>query len=92
MLKPIFTEKSLESARRGKYSFWVDSSLTKSRIKSEISGLFDVHVTSIKTVLGKSESRRNLKGRRFTTKTTKKAVVTLKEGEKIDIFEETKKK
>ncbi len=92
MIRPIFTEKSLAEAKNGKYSFWVDKGLTKLAIKTEISRVFGVHVTGVKTVSGKVENRRNLRGVRFLTRPTKKAIISVKDGEKIDIFEESKKK
>jgi large subunit ribosomal protein L23 len=91
MLKPVFTEKSLKMAKTGKYSFWVGMDMNKTGIKSEITNAFGVHVTSVKTMVGGSEARRNTKGQKFSTKGTKKAIVTLKEGEKLDVFEENKK-
>jgi len=91
MIKPVFTEKSLKMAKVGKYSFWVGIGMDKMGIKSEVAKTFGVHVTSVKTITGKSEARRNTKGQKFLTKGTKKAIVTLKEGEKLDIFEESKK-
>lgn len=91
MLKPIFTEKSLKLAKEGKYTFLVEMSMEKPSIKAEIGRAFGVHVTQVKTVVGHSESKRNTKGRKFSTKSVKKAIVTLKSGEKIDIYEETKK-
>lgn len=91
MIKPVFTEKSLKQAREGKYTFLVEMSMEKPRVKAEIGRAFGVHVTGVKTVVGKSESRRNTKGQKFSTRGVKKAIVTVKSGEKIDIFEETKK-
>ena len=91
MIWPVFTEKSLKMAKTGKYSFWVAPGLNKMGIKSEVGKTFSVHVVSVKTITGHSEARRNTKGQKFLTKRTKKAIITLKEGEKIDIFEEGKK-
>lgn len=91
MLKPVFTEKSLKQAHEGKYSFWVDKNMTKNEIKSEISKLFGVHVLSVKTILVKGENGRNMRGKKYSVKPAKKAIVSLKEKEKIDLFEESKK-
>jgi large subunit ribosomal protein L23 len=91
MIKPVFTEKSLKMAKTGKYSFWVGPGMNKTGIKSEIAKDFGVHITSIKTITGHGEARRNAKGQQFSTKGTKKAIVTLKEGEKLEVFEESKK-
>lgn len=91
MIKPVFTEKSLKSAKEGIYTFWVDRTDGKSTIKAELSKLFGVHVKSIRTISVKGETGRNMKGTKYSTVTQKKAVVTLKDKEKIDIFEESKK-
>lgn len=90
MIKPVFTEKSLNLANLGKYVFWVGKNDTKPQIKSEVSKIFGVSVKEIKTLNGKSEKGRNARGRKFVKKATKKAIVTLKKGEKIDIYEKTK--
>lgn len=91
MIKPVFTEKSLRMAKEGSYSFWVDRDMTKNFIKSEISKLFGVHVTNVRTINVKGETGRNLRGVRYAKKPVKKAIVTLKDKEKIELFEESKK-
>ena len=91
MITPIFTEKSLKMAKIGKYSFWIEKGMDKPGVKAEIAKVFGVHVTGVQTIVGHPESKRNTKGQRFITKGDKKAIVTLKSGEKIDIFEEGKK-
>lgn len=92
MLKPVYTEKSLGNAKRGSYSFWVDKNLNKTEIKKLIGKTFDVHVVTIKTANYKKEIKRNYKGVTQKIAAAKKAIVTLKDKEKIDIFEETKTK
>lgn len=92
MLKPIFTEKSLKLAKEGRYSFWVEKGKTKGAIKAEIGDIFGVHVLGIRTIIAKGETGRNMRGAKYSTKGTKKAIVTLKEKEKIDLFEENKSK
>lgn len=91
MIKPVFTEKSLNLAKQGKYTFWVAKSDTKPSIKAEVAKMFGVHVLTIKTVTTKGESKRNVRGKKLLMLGAKKAIVTLKDKEKIDIFEETKK-
>lgn len=90
MIKPVYTEKSLKLAKKGQYTFWVEPGMDKLSLKSVFAKMFGVHVTGIKTVKKAGESGRNVRGRKFTKLATKKAVVTVKEGEKIDIFEESK--
>ncbi len=90
-ITPVFTEKSLQLASLGKYTFWVDKYANKMTIKAEIAKLFGVHVLTIKTISVSGEARRNAKGKKYTVLSQKKAIVTLKDKEKIDLFEETKK-
>jgi large subunit ribosomal protein L23 len=91
MLKPVFTEKSLKMAKQGKYTFWVSPNSDKLGIKAEVARIFGVHVVDINTIKKAGESGRNARGRKFNKLASKKAVVVLKNGEKIDIYEETKK-
>jgi len=91
MLKPVFTEKSLKMAKQGKYTFWVDAKTDKISIKAEIARVFGVHVTDINTIKKAGEAGRTARGRKFNKLASKKAVVMIKSGEKIDIYEEVKK-
>lgn len=92
MIKAIFTEKTTKLAKEGKYTFRVSMGHTKSELKSEISRIFAVHVKTIKTVKIGPEEKRNSKGKKQFLSGIKKAIVTLKEGEKIDLFNEKTKK
>ncbi len=91
MLKPVFTEKSLRLAKEGKYTFWVNGDADKMGIKSEIARTFGVKVVSIKTIKVGNETGKNAKGNKFSKIGGKKAIVNLKDGDKIGIFEESKK-
>lgn len=91
MLKPIFTEKSLKEAKNGNYTFKIGSTMTKRQVAAKISQLFDVTVTRVRTAKIGPEKGRNARGRNFSKPALKKAVVTLKSGDKISIFEEGKK-
>ena len=91
MIKPLFTEKSTRLSKQGKYSFWVDADSDKMSLKSQIAKLFGVHVTSIKTIKKAGEKGRNIRGKKFSKLAAKKVVVTIKDGEKMDVFEESKK-
>ncbi len=90
MIKPILTEKGLNEAKEGKYSFYVDPKLNKFQIKEVLLRLFGVHVTSVKTANLKGMVKRDFKGKYKKIKARKKAVVTLKGKETIDLFD-TKK-
>jgi len=86
--KPLITEKSLLNAQRGKYTFLVNIVSTKREIQKAINELFKVNVISVKTITLKGKERRGGKKRTVSyTSPKKKAIVTLKEGEKIDLFE-----
>ena len=86
-LIPILTEKSLQLAKQGKYSFWLDRNLKKKEIKKLIGEIFTVHVMSVRTMNYKGGVKTNLKRRKITVPDRKKAIVVLKEGEKIALFE-----
>jgi len=90
-LTPILTEKSLTDAKSGSYTFTVDRGLTKPEIKKVIEEAFGVSVTSVRTANLKGGARKTLRGQTQKIKAGKKAWVTLKEKEKIDLFEEKTK-
>ena len=91
-IRPILTEKSLALAKDGQYSFWVPKTLTKYGIKQVVGETFGVTVTGVTTLRTKRYARRNVYGKSKTTASQKKAIVTLKEGEKIALFGEEEKK
>ena len=84
----IITEKSSAQTPESKYSFWVDRQLSKSRIKYEIEERFKVKVVKVNivNVKGKEKSLRQRKGKRSDQK---KAIVTIKKGQRIKEFEIT---
>ena len=81
---PVVTEKSAYNAQNGIYTFKVAKSATKTQIKKTIENQFGVHVEKINTLITKPKDKRVGK---YTgkTKTYKKAIVTLKTGETIDL-------
>jgi large subunit ribosomal protein L23 len=92
LIRPLITEKmSNLSADQNKYGFLVIPKANKIEIAKAIENKFNVHVTDIRTVNhpGKTKTQFRKSGR-FTGKTAKykKAIVSLREGEKIDLFEE----
>lgn len=86
-IEPVITEKSLQLAKQGKYTFKVDKSLTKYEIKDLVERSFNVHVLQVSTITLHGEKKRTLRGKKKVIKPAKKTVVKLKEKEKIDIFE-----
>lgn len=84
--RPLITEKSTIIQAQGKYAFEVVSSATKPQIKQAVEKAFKVEVTAVNvmTVAGK---RRRLGRRQLPAHPWKKAIVTLKPGDKIEFFE-----
>jgi large subunit ribosomal protein L23 len=89
--KPLITEKSMKMAAVGVYTFLVDKDARKPLIAKTIAEKFSVDVLSIKTVNYKDEARmqRSRRGS-FTIPGFKKAIVHLKKGQKIALFETEK--
>jgi len=82
--KPIITEKSMEGTQFNKYTFKVEPDANKIEIRKAIQEIFGVKVLKVHTmnVHGKTRKRGRYEGK---TPDWKKAVVTLKEGDKIQI-------
>ena len=85
LLKPVVSEKSYALLDENKYTFIVAPGANKTQIKQAVQAVFSVKVTGVNTI--------NRQGKRKRTKTgfgkradTKRAIVTLAEGDRIDIF------
>ncbi len=91
-LRPLFTEKSTREAKAGKYTFSVPVVWTKETIKKAVETIFGVEVTEVWTMRRGGGRVRDARGRMKRVRAVKKAVVALKEGQKIELFEEEKKK
>jgi large subunit ribosomal protein L23 len=92
LIRPLITEKmSNLTADQVKYGFLVNTKANKIEIARAIEEKFNVHVESVKTLnhSGKTKTQFRKSGR-FTGKTAKykKAIIKLREGETIDLFEE----
>jgi large subunit ribosomal protein L23 len=86
ILRPIVTEKSMNLLADNKYTFLVDKKANKTEIKSAIESIFKVKVENVSTMIIKGKPKRM--GRYEGKKPDrKKAVVTLKAGQKIRIFD-----
>ena len=81
---PVITEKSQIAKSEGKYTFKVSPKANKTEIKEAIEKIFNVKVTAIRTIKVKPKKRRV---GRYTGLTTryKKAIVSLAEGQTIDL-------
>jgi large subunit ribosomal protein L23 len=90
ILRPVISEKSMDETQRGKYTFAVHDDANKLQIKDAVEELFKVTVTEVNvlTTKAKEKSRNRRRGRvRGYTSPWKKAVVTVKSGDKIEFFE-----
>ena len=84
--RPLVTEKNTSLQAQGKYAFEVAREANKNQVKQAVEKAFKVNVTAVNTISVRGRERRV--GRRIVTGSSwKKAVVTLKTGDKITIFE-----
>lgn len=87
IIRPLVSEKTTGAMAENKYTFLVDARADKTQIKAAVEEVFKVNVTNVNTIrqLGKVRRMGRFEGRRPSFK---KAIVTLKEGQKIKVFEE----
>lgn len=87
IIKPIITEKSMTDAGNGRFTFLVRRNVSKDMIKKAVEKKFNVHVTGLTTTVTKGKTKR-VGMRRMEKGITpeKKAIVTVKKGEKISLF------
>ena len=85
LLAPVVSEKSYGLLDENKYTFLVHPDANKTEIKIAVEKVFNVKVTSVNTLnrAGKTRRTRTGTGRR---KATKRAIVSLAAGHRIDIF------
>ena len=84
ILRPIITEKATMANENGQVTFAVPVTATKPEIKTAIEMLFDVEVKAVNTILLKGK-KKMWKGRPGRRSDMKKAMVTLAEGQTIDL-------
>ena len=89
IVKPIITEKAnLLTETLGRYSFEVGKTTNKVEIKKAIESMYGVTVEAVNTIRYSGKLKRNRKTWQMDgrTKSYKKAIITLKEGDVIDIY------
>ena len=86
IVRPVVSEKSYAGLERNTYTFLVAKDSNKTEIKEAIQQIWNVRVTNVNTMVrkGKTKRTRMAKGRRPDQK---RAVVTLAQGDTIEIFE-----
>ena len=84
IVSPVITEKATNLSEQNKVVFKVKSDATKPQIKAAVEKLFDVKVKSVNTLVTKGKVKM-FRGTRGQRSDVKKAVVTLEEGQTIDV-------
>jgi large subunit ribosomal protein L23 len=90
LVRPLVTEKSsYQSGSLNQYSFVVAKNATKSMVKDAIETLFDVNVVRVNIVNAPAKRGRRARSRRLLVRRPafKKAIITLADGESLEIFE-----
>ena len=85
LLAPVVSEKSYTLMDEGKYTFLVDPRANKTEIKIAVESIFKVKVTGVNTINRQGKKRRTRAGW-GKRPDTKRAIVSVADGERIDIF------
>ena len=88
--RPLVTEKTNQQVYGlNQYSFEVSKDANRSMVRDAVQKLFNVEVERVNIIVTPGKTKRNLRNRRLGVKkpVTKKAIVTLAEGQKIPFFE-----
>ena len=84
ILSPVITEKATIASEQNKVVFKVAATATKPQIKEAVEKLFDVKVKRVNTLVREGKTK-IFKGRPGQRSDSKRAIVTLEEGHKIDV-------
>jgi large subunit ribosomal protein L23 len=88
VLRPVVSEKSYGLLDRNVYTFVVRQDATKIQIRDAVEDIFNVRVLKVNTLNRKGKRKRNRKMSTFGKRSdTKRAIVTLSAGNRIDLFE-----
>ncbi|MEH3048305.1 50S ribosomal protein L23 [Sphingomonas adhaesiva] len=89
IVAPHITEKATLLSEQNAVVFKVANAATKPQIKAAVEALFDVRVVGVNTIVQKGKTKR-WKGAPYRRSDVKKAIVTLGEGQSIDVTEGAK--
>ena len=84
ILSPLVTEKSTNLSEQNKIVFKVPSKANKQNIKNNIEKIFKVNVTKV-NIINKQNRTKLTRGRKVKVSGFKKAIITLKKGQSIDL-------
>lgn len=88
LIRPVVTEKAVREAKLGRFTFEVGLGDDKTKIKNEVEKAFGVKVTKVQTLIVPGKEYRKGKGfRRGVRNDWKKTIVSLKEGQTIDLWD-----
>ncbi len=88
ILRPVVSEKSYGLLDDGVYTFVVDPRATKIEIADAVESIFNVRVAKVNTLNRKGKRKRNRRSMTYGSRPdTKRAIVTLAPGARIDLFE-----
>ena len=85
IIRPVVTERSFKLMEENKYTFEVAKNANKYQIRDAVEELFDVHVTNVNTMNVKPKPK-SLGRNSGYTRSWKKAIVTVADGDTIEIF------
>jgi large subunit ribosomal protein L23 len=88
IVRPVVSEKSYDLIAENRYTFEVDKRATKPQIATAVEDIFGVTVTKVNTMNVSGKPRR-LRWQQGHTRSWKKAIVTVKDGDSIEYFEST---
>ena len=84
IISPIVTEKSTNLSEQNKITFKVNSKANKKNLKINVEKIFKVNVTKI-NIINKKSRIKTTRGKKVRVKGYKKAIITLKKGQNIDL-------
>ena len=84
ILNPLITEKSTKLSEMNKVVFKVNSSANKRSVKKNIEKIFKVNVVKV-NIINKQRRIKTVKGKKVKVQGYKKAIITLKKGQNIDL-------
>ena len=86
LVRPLITEKSMKLVEEGKYTFEVKQGSNKVEVKKAVEELFKVEVTAV-NMMNTLRKKRRVGKYEGLRPAVQKAIVTLAEGQKLDVFE-----
>ena len=88
IIRPVITEQSMKDAGKGRYTFIIAQNADKIAVKKAVTKAHGVSVVSVTTVITKGRTKRTgTRRNEIVTSSVKKAIVRVKSGEKIALFD-----